>query len=280
MKEFYKEQIEKVAMEKIAARAWKKYFPQLSDANYKRLVNAGIYNKDKELKGLNRGTNAIMNKYDAKMVSKRNKATAAGVEMAKDDWLRKGDPLTVNEAEDMKKMLNKKNAYSVLPTLSQMHTFEPMNATGKSGGFAFVPKNSANKTIKSTSLQDEIKPVSRRDRDGRKWNQAITKRHEADEIRYGHINREKGIDNDTRYSSHVSPKVLIQESSHVAMMPREAKSDYFKKMRGITNETKQLEYMADTPYAGSGVYSKKDGRNSEKFIKGYNKWKAEQEAKK
>ena len=49
VKNFYKEQIEKLAMEKIASRAWKKFLPQLSDVNYKKLVDAGVYNKNKEL---------------------------------------------------------------------------------------------------------------------------------------------------------------------------------------------------------------------------------------
>ena len=81
MKDYYKQQIEKVAMEKIAARAWKKVLPKLSDANYNRLLNTGVYNPDKELKGLRRGTNAIMGKYDAKMIKKPNRAGAATVEL-------------------------------------------------------------------------------------------------------------------------------------------------------------------------------------------------------
>ena len=67
----------------------------------------------------------------------------------------------------------------------------------KTGGFTFVPKNGYNAMLKKNpELQQEfpnMKPISRRDRDSKKWTQAIMERHEADELRYSKANAKKGI---------------------------------------------------------------------------------------
>ena len=271
MKDYYKQQIEKVAMEKIAARAWKKVLPKLSDVNYKRLVDAGVYNKNKELQGLRRGTHNILQKYDAKMIRKPNKAGAATAEMVKEEYNLAKQHLPKNDVQFYKNMPGKEmSAYS---GNSPIQHSKPYNSTGKKNGFIFTPKGEHNQKVKAEpTLQGRLgyKPIPRRDRDGRKWSQAITERHEADEIRYGTINRKKGIGEGASYESHISPKVLSQESANMAIVPREAKNIPIRDFRNNSGEAAVMEFSGGVPYGSSGVYNKKAAKKAEKYMIDYN----------
>ncbi len=272
MKKFYKEQIEKVAMEKIAARAWKKFLPRLSDANYNKLLNAGVYNPDKELKGLRRGTHAIMNKYDAKAIKKPNRAGAAAAELVKRDNKMIGQKTPKYETEFYKSM--PKNDMAPFTGNLDTKSNEAFKSTGKSNGFTFVPKNWNNASIKADpegAKARGIKSLSRKDRDGRKWNQAIAERHEADEVRYNAINRKKGIGRGASYSSHISPKVLSQESANMAIAPRSIKYNPIKVIRGNSGEAAVMKNISGVPYASSGVYNKRAAKKAEDYLINYNK---------
>ena len=272
MKNFYKEKIEKIAMEKIAARAWKKFLPRLSDANYNKLLNAGVYNPDKELKGLNRGTYAILNKYDAKMIKNPNRAGAASAEMVRKGNKMAGRRTSKFEIEAYKSM--PKDEMSPFSATLDTKPNEPFKSTGRKNGFTFVPKNWNNASIKANPEQAKItntKPFSRRDRDGRKWTQALAARHEADEIRYSTINRNKGIGQGASYSSHISPKVLAQESANMGIAPRSMKNNPVKGFRENSGESAVMENISGVPYASSGVYNKKGAKKAENYLINYNK---------
>ena len=280
MVNLYKQEIEKVAMEKIATRAWKKVFPKLSDKNYNRLLQSGVYNPDKELSGIERGTQAILNKYNASMVKKPNRAGAATVEILRDKYNRMGKPLGDKVVEQLKHTADKKGPYTINLSASQLYTRlgKPFNATGKSGGMIHVPNNFVNKMIEKNPDFKEapynLTPISRRDKDARKWSQAIAKRHEADEIRYGRINLEKGIGRAARYNSHVTPKVLMQESTHTAMMPRSIKNNAIRKIRDGSGEARDIKFTTGVPYGSSGVYDKKAAKRMENTAIDFNIWKA------
>lgn len=267
MKDYYKQQIEKVAMEKIAARAWKKVLPKLSDVNYKRLVDAGVYNKNKELQGLRRGTHNILQKYDAKMIRKPNKAGAATAEMVREEYNLTKQHLPKSDVQFYKNMAGKEmSAYS---GNSPIQRSKPYNSTGKKNGFIFTPKGEHNQTVKAEpTLQGRLgyKPIPRRDRDGRKWSQAITERHEADEIRYSHANQKKGIGEKAGYSSHISPKVTMQESANIGLMPRSVKNRGIADIRQGSGEASFLGQISGVPYGSSAVYNKGAARKAEKNV--------------
>lgn len=261
--------IYKEAMEKIAARAWKKFLPKLSDANYKRLVDAGIYNKNKELQGLRRGTHNILRQENAKLVSNARKAGAANAELNKKDFLlEKGKPLSKRTVERYKKEPTKNMASDSLIT-----EYKPTSSVLGRGRnhLVFVPKNEHN-VAKSTKEADRL---SRRDRDGRKWNQALTERHEADEVRYANRLIEKARKKSTdptqaMYSinggAHISPKVIAQESANVAVAPRSIKKNVFRELRQSTGEDIDIGKRTGIPYGSSGVYNKAAARKAEKSI--------------
>lgn len=264
MKDYYKQQIEKVAMEKIAARAWKKFLPRLSDGNYNKLLNAGVYNPDKELKGLRRGTHNILQKYDAKMIRKPNRAGAATVEL--ESRKRELSPIT-------KRNLKQAPEEEMLAaTRFNSNGNKPIKAANnKTGGVIFTPKNTHNKSYYTDpegwdKFQSGFKPFSRRDRDGRKWSQAITERHEADEIRYGHANQKKGIGEKAGYSSHISPKVTMQESANIGLMPRSVKNRGIADIRQGSGEASFLGQISGVPYGSSAVYNKGAARKAEKNV--------------
>ncbi len=291
MKEFYKEQIEKIAMEKVAARAWKKFLPRLSDANYKKLLDSGVYNPDKELKGLRRGTHAILGKNGAKMTRNPYQASAGYLEIMR-DYNRK---LTNNPKYQLKNSTIKRvkqnaptdEAYSFNRNLAYKNSGKPLESIKGKTGFTYIPKGEHNKMVNQDGPETKkwfkdvmgIEPISRRDRANKKWTQAITERHEADEIRYANNTRKKGLldkqntpKDPGRYFSHVSPKVLAQESANVAMMPREIKNNKYKAMRNyrdpdiMTTEAESIKSLTGTPYASSGVYNKKGANEAEKHF--------------
>ena len=268
MKDFYKQEIEKVAMEKIAARAWKKFLPGLSDKNYNRLLQSGVYNPERELQGIRKGSHFMMGKYDGKFIRKPNKAGASAVELES-----KKRNLTTTNVKNIKQTPGEDMLANTFQNpKNQAGVNEPIKAANnKTGGVAFVPKNTHNKSYYTdpegwNKYEPGFKPFSRRDRDGRKWSQAITERHEADEIRYGRINQNKGIGQGAAYSSHISPKVTMQESANIALMPRSVKNRGVENIRRDSGEASYLEQISGVPYGSSAVYNKSAARRAEKNV--------------
>ena len=302
MKDFYKQEIEKVAMEKIATRAWKKFLPKLSDKNYNRLLESGVYNPKKELSGFERGTQAILSKNNATLVRKPNRVAAAQIETARDfnAYLQNNPNFKLSKAtvKRIKAGAQTEGAHSISRSMmpSLKGSDEPLKALkGNKTGYIYAPKNEHNKMIYNAEAENPgsgkkfykekfgVEPISRRDRENRRWTQAITERHEADEIRYSNQARKKGllIDDmngiDQSYFSHVSPKVLAQESANVGLMPRSIKNNQYKAMRSYyhkggvqAQEANSIGSLTGTPYGSSAVYNKKGAAKAEKhwFNKG------------
>ena len=285
MKDFYKEKIEKIAMEKIAARAWKKFLPRLSDSNYSKLLNAGVYNPDKELQGFRRGTQNIFNKYDSKLIRSPQKAKEATKELGIDHT--KFVTGKAPKSEEIKEYLSdfdkKKGKYSEVGPHALSRAMNPskkgidrtpVKALNGKSGYAYVPKNEHNSYIKNNPhvVDSQVKQIPRRDRDQRKWSQALSERHEADEIRYGEqlakkANKKGKIANDyPEYFSHVSPKVLAQESANAALVPRTKTPNQHTAMRKMTKENESVKDLTGREYGSSAVYDKKSANKAEKYF--------------
>lgn len=71
------------SFEKIASRAWKRKLGELGEKSVDKLLDSGVFNRTKELKGLNLGTNKILQRSNAKNFKNTNKATAHMMETTK-----------------------------------------------------------------------------------------------------------------------------------------------------------------------------------------------------
>ena len=285
MRDFYKEKIEKIAMEKIAARAWKKFLPKLSDANYNKLLNAGVYNPDRELKGFRRGTQNILNKYDSKLIRSPQKAKEATKEIGVDNtkFMTGKAPDSKELKEYLSEFDEKKGKYSEVGAHAISRAMNPskggidktpIKALNGRSGYIYVPKNDHNAFIKRKPyvVDGQLKQIPRRDRDQRKWTQALSERHEADEIRYGEqlakkANKKGKVVNDyNNYFSHVSPKVLAQESANAALVPRTKTPNQYVAMRKKTKENESVKDLMGIDYGSSAVYDKKAANKAEKYF--------------
>jgi hypothetical protein len=104
---------------------------------------------------------------------------------------------------------------------------------------------------------------------------AIARRHEADEVRYGtKVNQNKKLKfnmngtpvSSTAYASHLTPRVLVDESRHTALAPKDVK-DFYKKMRGMTGEKADLlSKNKSFKYGEKAVLKGRLGRKMEKSV--------------
>lgn len=260
----YKSQIEKTA-----AQAWKKNFHNLSAESINRLKQSGILNSEKELKGLWKGTDKILGANNAKSIKNLDKATSFMANSFKPTM----------DAETYKEM-----APYIKSSIRDAMAFGGPEAT-KGTGFKFdsimhAPRNAASKL--SDFVQDngmgELKGISRKNREARRWADAIIARHEADEIRFG----KKVMSNPkmmadvgygsrptplTRYYSHITPKVLAAESANVALAPQETKR-FMTGVRsldmGDVTEAKSIENLSGVRYGSSPLFNAKGARRAER----------------
>lgn len=279
MKNFYKQEIEKVAMEKIAARAWKKNFALLGNKSKQRLIDAGVLNYDKELRGLRRGTHTLNSKNDIKLT--RKPGPFGGVlQEDVDNQFRKGFRSTPYK-QYAKEELGGQKGKDIIAETGAINmvssTGEKLNAAKGKGGIQYVPKNAYNKLMENPSFQaigfNKDDKIPRRDRESKKWTQAILERHEADEGRYGRVIKEKDkyrINDQrsikTRYSTHINPKVLARESANVAIAPPKAQ-EYMRKLRTPTGELADFSNKYGQEYGVNPVYNKKLGNKMEKSVR-------------
>lgn len=313
MQNFYREKIEKVAMEKIAMRAWKKNFSKLNSFSKQKLVDSGILNYDKELKGLRRGTHELNRKNSVKRTRKpgmiggflqeeTNKLSKMfGTPNYKEVSKEFNPPPTPREAAPKSGFRFKSNpdrkSNSQLSNNSNLRfnvkkgkdiitDNGPVNLVSRANSphaslkgkhnAQYVPKGAYNKLVEnpnfSTILSKEDK-IPRRDREGKKWTQAILERHEADEARYGNKIKDKdrytlagNPDVKTRYSGHINPKVLARESANIAIAPPDAQK-YMRKIRNKTSETIDFANRYGEPYGTNPVYNKKLGNKMENSVR-------------
>ncbi|MGL5715943.1 MAG: DUF5661 family protein [Paraclostridium sp.] len=286
-----KKDIEKKAsfsddIEKIAARAWKSRLGQIGEDGINKLVDSGVLDRTKELKGLRRGTQNIAKKEHTKLF--RNPEHAAGY-------------TTRATKEHAKKLqgidISPSDAAAFKDQVANMGPFgSPMSHyPGKMFHTAHVQKNAYPKAKKMVNSQlsqfgadvkkDGMISIPRKDKESKKWAQALLERHEIDETRFGSraMNNKKTSINTpehgwrptTNFSSHMTPKVVAAESANVAVAPKNAR-DAFTKMRRLNESTighanTEVGALKDISggridYGKSGNYDKKGANKAEKHI--------------
>lgn len=285
--------LEKVAqyreeIEKIASRAWKRNLGRIGEKGIEKLVESGVLNRKKELKGLRRGTQGILKKEQAKMF--RNSEHFAGI----------GTKNAVNNARKAGGSYSAEDIATAKETLKNMGpgAMPGIDVKGiKHKGVAHVRKNSDKqvRNLINDNVIDEynsyadkkmksLKPIPRKDRESKKWKQALFERHEADEVRFGNKamkSKNKVMDIDgvkyptTMFSSHISPKVLVAESANVALAPKNAKNS-MKHLRNYNQKQvghSQTEMGALKEHSGkkfqygkSGAYDKKTAKKLENNV--------------
>lgn len=268
------------SFEKIASRAWKRKLGELGEKSVDKLLDSGVFNRTKELKGLNLGTNRILQKSNAKNFKNGNKATAHMMESVKRKM-----PTIDTSGVDYKMTKSTVQGMGLFGSPDVSHAkWNKSGLTNVPGKAAYKKTNELVNNIKSQYEMYGIKSsgpskLKRNDREGKKWANAILARHEADEVRYGgKVLKNKKLTADlgngkqhiTGIGSHMTPKVLISEASNVALAPKSTQN-YFKKMRGMGmsggTEVDALRQHTGFDYnKASGVYDKAKGRKGEKNI--------------
>lgn len=286
---YFKEEIYKTA-----ARAWKKHLGDIGEEGVNKLINSGIFDRGKELKGLKKGTDKILGKNNAKLY---RKAEPAAGQVAKKTWERFLDTVDPKELSDtdiwapgelLETMTEAKRTM-----MNQMRNMGPFGSPTASGAgksaVAYVPKNAGNhvkELLNKNYGPGVISKTPRKDRESKKWLQAILDRHEADEVRTGtkiYKNKNKmadmgsGMDQHiTGFYSHMTPKVLASESANVALAPKGAKK-YMNELRNIDipgwpgTEASSFAENTGIEYGKSGVYNRLKASQGEKKILKENK---------
>lgn len=256
-------------IEKIASRAWKRKIGELGVDSVQHLVNSGVLNRTKELKGLNLGTNKILGKYNAKNFETPNKAVAHLMQSVK---------------ERTPDLVANKDVYNATKDqLLNMGIFgspAAKNSKWAKSGVTHVSKHPRKKIMESAdNLVNQLENLGvgadkisfkRNDREGKKWADAIGRRHEADEVRFGlkSMNKKKNkvmTDNGevlfSTFGSHLTPKVLNAESANVAIAPKSTQKA-FKTLRSYgmpgysESDTMNSFSGGKFNYGKSGVYNK------------------------
>jgi hypothetical protein len=236
----YKEEI----MEKVASRAWKRNF---SENNRERLENSGILNHEKELGGLNKGTDEIIRKNNIQVTNHDN---PKGLAKEINKRIKKNELLKAQgyNSKDVSKQMAQNGAaggyYFGFPDVRGNHL---LNIGG-------VSKNiyTKNNVRGDNSLHD-------------RYLNGLIKRHETDEVREG-IKQMNNPKKHLRFkddkvalgalsSGHDSANVIGRESANVAIAPKDAKNT-MTGMRNATYETNGLR-AAGHEYGRSGVFDKK-----------------------
>lgn len=268
------------SFEKIASRAWKRKLGELGEKSVDKLLDSGVFNRTKELKGLNLGTNRILQKSNAKNFKKADKATAHIMESVKRKM-----PTIDTSGADYKMTKDAVRGMGLFGSPDASHSkWNKSGLTNVPGKAAYSQTNKLVNNVVSqyNDYGINIKAPSRlkrSDREGKKWANAILARHEADEVRYGGkvLKNNKltadlgnGKQHITGIGSHMTPKVLISEASNVALAPKSTQN-YFRDVRSLGmkggTEVDALRQHAGFDYnKSSGVYDKAKGRKGEKNI--------------
>ena len=260
---YYEQEI----MEKIATRAWKKYYGELSEASQKKLVDSGVHNYKKELKGLEKGTREILKKHKIKVrrdpVSRTIGAVKSAIDITK---AQKDNPSTFGEPELAKNIRNYTQAISTQPAAAATNYH-------KDGGSVFYKSRIPQKVEKISKKTDKLrsllygkidsgvstKELSKLDK---KYISAVLKRHEADEIRAGKMKDNVFVDSIIgkiqKYRTsggHLSPDVLTRESENIAIAPKKAKK-FMTNLRTQTGE-KGLWEVNGISYGKDAIADKK-----------------------
>lgn len=256
------------------------------------MADAGILNYERELAGLQRGNDALQKQTGAYVTSNKAKYMKKVFNTTRKDLKEKMKQHSINGSG-----LSQQIGVKALRSASSLHQAIKANPsdprTIAALNLAYVPKKSKDfEEVAAKVYQKERgKELGERGNEVvRKWNQALTRRHELDEIRENQIIAQK-IKKNPRLrpedfapkkigaSSHISPKVIARESANIAVAPKVVR-DTYKVLRTATGEAHLPEYDIFFPkhlmrktyhdyglnYGESGVYNPGLGNRLEKAV--------------
>lgn len=269
---------EKVAadlLEKISfARRWKDEVGGLSPEAHQRLVDSGVLDYNRELNGLERGTENLFNAHNTVRSNYTNPE-----DLGKVIYGNLKDSDYVNSLAKVNYTSTKDLANSIA---------EGQAAGGYNYSSLGVNANKAPHHNKGISLTDQSLPYAGNrnltDFDKR-YIDAIVERHEADEIRHGIASQKNpmrrvsfgnhDIGTTAVVGGHLSPKVVMRESANVAPAPENVK-DFMNGIRDTAGERMGYKAYYGLDYGKSGNYAKAMGNAAEKVVSPQNKAMIEQ----
>jgi len=248
------------------ARAWKSNYDKLGDSEKERLIKSNVHNYEREMTGLNKGTEGIAKKYNADIVSnegfKKALATNSFNSPEVKNYLSSG-AFTKGQINTYIREGVHKNQY--LTSLDYSGNGRSAMTFGDFKKYRGLPgyliRESGIKKVKDNAYLD-----------------AIARRHEADEVRYGtksekkkkfHMEVDGANQSTTKYVSHLTPRVLVDESKHTAIAPKDVK-DFYTNLRTISGEKAGLETLG-VKYGEKAKHIGSLGRKAEKFVSNANK---------
>lgn len=288
---------EQYIMEKLATRAWKKHWGELSQGAQNQLVRKNILNRAKELEGLEKGTANILKKTNSIITDNPKKAAIhaaihaggplAGVaryftarKAAKNSSGFTVSPRAINKTsfksdvakirDQIRNKTNEKNNFKDIWFATNAAT--NMNSIIKNNAHhtVFVPNKDAvaknlNKTL---GLKKNSKKAIKSDFD-KKYLHALVKRHEAYETAAAAKKSKTGeIDMRRSVSTHYSTYVPMMESKDVAIAPRKVKDLMTNVRKNYTGElNRKNKYMGGFEYAKTAVPEKKIARGVDKTVR-------------
>ena len=234
-------------MDKIATRAWKKNYGNLSEATKQRLVDTGVHNYKKELIGLNKGTRRILKKNNARALFGKKQI----METIKKDYPNMSK-------RRIKKYIEDGVTITIPDRYRKAHPDSPQYYT------LFLSRRASDHKVIDDVL-GEFSPNSKLNKNdalGRLYADALIRRHEADEVRANVANKKhKGWDfmnnldplsSATQITGHADPSVIMRESANVALAPKSTK-EYSKGFRVRDNHSSKAKVWQLKNQSLSGV---------------------------
>lgn len=273
------EYFEKVAayedtiMEKVATRAWKKNYGNLSYESKQKLLNTGVHSYDREHAGLKRGNEALIKKYNIdvrkglrgrlKTLADVPKIVSTNLKRLKDPKFVKNNNLQANAVKEVLDLPSWQLRLAKIPAnfaLSKQILTNP--------AFGIPKKDTLTGTAERNTIvkaRDPIRSIGRfakrnnislfkdytKNKKSHDWANDMVLRHEIDEIRAAH--RKKSV---ARNFGHEDPSVIMRESENVKYAPRDV-----RKTMGSMRQDLEAGYYGDNGFHyGKSRYTGKDAK--------------------
>lgn len=223
------------SLEKTALRAWKANFGCLGAKSKQLLQSAGILDHTRELNGLNTGSANIINRYGGKITC------------VKPSEVGKTYSSTLDSEPHFKAMIDKGliDKDTMVNSVVEGAEFAKGHVSSIYGKVPSVNKGYGVPDALSTGNAKHNDYIS-----------AIMHRHEADELRFARTamkDPRKNVDilggksllTAFGHTGHVSPKVIAQESAHVAIAPESIKNTFHNARTNLDDGVGEGKAMAE-----------------------------------
>ena len=263
---------EDAIMEKIATRAWKKNYGNLSYENKQKLLNTGVHSYDREHAGLKRGNDALIKKYNIdvrqglrgklKTLAEVPKMVNTNLEKLKDSRFVKYNSIPADAVETFKSLSPRQSRLAKIPmniVISKQILTNPAFGMAKKDTITGVAEKNIiikdRDPVKSLAKLGKRGEVRFKDHTKNKkshdWVNDMILRHEIDELRAGH--RKKSV---AHNFGHADPSVIMRESENVKYAPRDV-----RKTMGQMRQQGEAPYYGDNGFRyGKSRYTGKDAK--------------------